>query len=62
MIWNYFKKICENVEEHKFWVHPCESSKILYLNKNASETDYTSEQDYIFINGSWVKFCISYRK
>ena len=34
----------------------------MFLNKNASETDYTSEQDYILINGSWVKYCKSYRK
>lgn len=53
---------CENEVEHKFWVHPCESSEILHLNKNASETDWTSEQDYILKNGSWVKYNKSYRK
>lgn len=44
---------CENNEEHIFWKHPFERKDILHLNKNASETNFTSEQDYEFINGSW---------
>jgi hypothetical protein len=44
---------CENFEEHKFWNHPFEDRNILHLNKNASETDWTSEQDYKLVDGSW---------
>lgn len=44
---------CENVQEHKFWNHPFEERDILHLNKNASETDWTSEQDYKLVDGSW---------
>lgn len=45
---------CENIEEHKFWNHPFEGSDILHLNKNASETDWGTEQDYKLVDGSWV--------
>lgn len=44
---------CENVQEHIFWNHPFEDRNILHLNKNASETDWTSEKDYKWVDGSW---------
>ena len=44
---------CENTQEHKFRNHPFEERNILNLNKNASETDCTTEQDYKLIDGSW---------
>lgn len=46
---------CENAKEHRFWKHPFENRDVLHLNKNASETNWDSEQDYEFINGFWVE-------
>lgn len=44
---------CENDKEHKFWQNARESSDVLHLNKNASETDFHSEKDYKLVDGSW---------
>ena len=39
---------CENNEKHKFWQNPRgnELRRFLHLNKNASETDFTSEKEF----------------
>lgn len=48
---------CENEKEHKFWKNARERGPILHQNKNASETDFTSEQDwaYNFLKKTWFK-------
>lgn len=46
---------CENHEDHSFWHHPFEKNNILHLNKYASETNFTSEQDFVLENGSWIR-------
>jgi ssDNA-binding Zn-finger/Zn-ribbon topoisomerase 1 len=46
---------CENNENHKFWKNAREKDNILHLNKNASSTNFDSEQDFSLINDKWVK-------
>jgi len=38
---------CENHVNHKFWRNAREMESILHLNKNASSTNFDTEQDFI---------------
>lgn len=46
---------CENDIEHRFWSHPFEKETILHLNKNASETNFKSEKDFVLENDIWIE-------
>lgn len=44
---------CENDKEHIFWQNAREDSNILHLNVNSSSTNFDSEKDYKWVDGSW---------
>ena len=44
---------CELDEQHKFWRNAREKHDVLHLNKNASETNFDSEQDYKWNGDTW---------
>lgn len=52
--------LCENDETHNFWKHPFEMGNILHFNKQASQTSFDSEKDYVFKNGEWVESLIKF--
>lgn len=43
---------CLQNEEHRFWKNAREYNSILHHNKQATETNFDSEQDYVL---AWVK-------
>lgn len=47
---------CIKDKEHRFWRNAREMEEILHLNKRASQTNFTSEEDFILNDGIWVVF------
>jgi len=46
---------CESDEGHIFWKGAREAEDVLHLNKNATDTNFDTEQDYKFEDDAWVE-------
>lgn len=46
---------CEDTNDHKFWRNSRETGEVLHQNKNASETNWHSDQDWELVNDTWIK-------